>query len=193
MDWLQSMYGKKMFSFCSSERKILSREQPEITIFPAELGSFQKPCYTFHGALQTDLCIHWGFLVCHSVQQIYTSLTKRFELNMNFGGEDWEKNLCHPKNTKSIFSHVFSPFLGASLRSNSAENYLKDCVGIPIDYLNRWCKSHWSWCCDLTGAKLLLMLWEYLKNSWLHVELGDRFVFAQPQHCHCSTTMHPVK
>lgn len=137
--------------------------------------------------------IHWGFLVCHSVQQICTSLTRIFELDMNFGGEDWEKNFCHPQNTKNIFSHVFSPFLGALLRSNSAENCLKDCVGVPIDYLNRWCKSHWSWCCALAGAKLLLMLWEYLKNSWLHMEPGDMFIFAQPQQCHCSTTVHPAK
>lgn len=58
-----------------------------------------------------------------------------FELNMDFGGEVWEKDPCHLKKSKNIFSVVFSPFLGALLRSNSAENFLKDCVGTAIDYL----------------------------------------------------------
>lgn len=60
-----------------------------------------------------------------------------FELNMDFRGEVWEKDLCDLKNNKNIFSYVFSLFIGALLRSNSAENCLKDCVGTAIDYLKQ--------------------------------------------------------
>lgn len=60
-----------------------------------------------------------------------------FELNMDFRGEVWEKALCYLKNNRNIFSHVFSQLLGALLRSNSAENCLKGCVGTPIDCLKQ--------------------------------------------------------
>lgn len=109
--------------------------------------SFQEPCYTSNGALQNDLCDPLRLL---GLPQIYTSLTRLFELNMDFRGEVWEKDLYDHKRKKktNIFSYVFSPFLGALLRSNSAENCLKDCVGTAIDYSKQ-----------MMQITLALMLW----------------------------------
>lgn len=154
--------------------------------------SFQEPCYTSNGALQNDLCDPLRLL---GLSQIYTSLTRLFELKMDFRGEVWEKDLYnHKRKKKQTYFHMCSHHsLELCLGVIQQKIAWKIVWGQLLTIQNRWCKSHWRWCCDLAGAKLLLILWEYFENSWLHVELSGRFMFAQSLQSHCSTTVHPAK